>query len=110
MNRCRETAGVLFHKRCHYEATQACQSCNKPICRAHVRRFEAMEVCVTCARQWLSNPQYRNSQQHLRDDPYFYWYYHSSYHDPYGAEDYALFDQVEGNMSYGDVESQWEGT
>lgn len=114
MSRCRETAGVLFKKQCHFPSTQKCGACNKPICRMHVRQFSEREVCIACARTELQRePSSRGSYSHLRDDPYFYWYYSDSswFHDPYGEEDYALFDTgvEEGDFAAG-VEDQWEGT
>lgn len=48
---------------------------------------------------------------HLRDDPYFFWYYAGDawFDDPYGAEDYALFDAEEGDFGR-DVDHEWHGS
>ena len=48
---------------------------------------------------------------HLRDDPYFFWYYTGEhwFTDPYGAEDYSLFDGNHGNFGR-DVEREWHGS
>jgi hypothetical protein len=48
---------------------------------------------------------------HLRDDPYFFWYYSGDnwFHDPYGADDYALFDSDDSSFGQ-DVELEWHGS
>lgn len=109
MSRCRETAGILFKKRCQFPATGTCATCQKPVCRVHVRSLSDAEVCITCARTTMDDPTKRRSYAHMRDDPYFYWYYHSDAVDPYSDGDYALFD--EGGAEFGAaVDDQWEGT
>jgi hypothetical protein len=69
-------------------------------------------VCVGCLRELLKNPEQRAGYAHLRDDPYFYWYLHDDAYgpDPYGPEDFALFeDQRQGD--FGDhVDDGWAGT
>lgn len=110
MSRCRETAGILFKKRCQHPATQNCASCNKPICRVHVRLLGDKELCITCARASIEDdPTGRRSYAHLHDDPYFFWYYQSEVADPYGESDFSLFDGG-GAVFASDVEDQWEGT
>lgn len=49
--------------------------------------------------------------RHLRDDPYFFWYFAGAdwYADPYGAEDYALFDKGGGSFG-GHVDREWQGS
>ena len=110
MNRCRETAGILFKKRCDLPATQNCTSCNKPICRVHVRILGPSDVCISCARSSIeSDPGRGRSWGHLQDDPYFFWYYESDMDDPYTGADYALFDAGQEALGAA-VEDQWEGT
>jgi hypothetical protein len=109
MSRCRETAGILFKKRCQFPSTQACSKCNKPICRVHVRALSQGEVCIACARTMMDDPNGRRSYAHMRDDPYFYWYFHSGYDEPYSDSDYALFDDAGGDFGAA-VDDQWEGT
>ncbi|MCC6526074.1 MAG: hypothetical protein IT373_25730 [Polyangiaceae bacterium] len=108
MSRCRETSGILFQKACRAAAELACAQCQRPICRAHARSVATREVCVACARTALRDPGWRQSLVHLRDDPYFYWYYHPGYGDPYGPADYRLFDE-QGRFGAG-VDDPWQGT
>ena len=112
MSRCRESAGILFKRRCVEYAVTSCSQCRKPICATHSRQYWQTIACVTCLRKHLDNPQQRASFQHMRDDPYFYWYFwHDGWvGDPYGEEDYRLFDHAgDGNFDYG-TGDEWQGT
>jgi hypothetical protein len=112
MSRCRETSGVLFKHPCRADAETTCVGCNKPICASHGRPFERGQVCVTCVRAQLKNPAMRGSYGHLRDDPYFYWYYRPTHFlsDPYGRDDYALFDRDEPGDFGAGVDDAWQGS
>jgi uncharacterized membrane protein YgcG len=94
LSRCREVAGVLFKHPCRAEAVTACAACRKPVCGLHSRQVGQQTYCVTCLRNQLRDPRTRGSYAYLRDDPFFYWYYNDDtwFDDPYGADDYALFD------------------
>lgn len=109
MSRCRETAGILFKKRCQFPSTQACAQCQKPICRVHVRLLGGAETCISCARTRLEDPKQRRSMAHLQEDPYFYWYYASDLNDPYDESDYSLFEGESADFGAA-VDDQWEGT
>lgn len=112
MSRCRETAGILFKHSCHAAAVAECASCRKPVCATHHRRFPYGALCVSCLRTQLKNPAMRGSYAHLRDDPFFYWYYRPAgwLSDPYGEDDYALFDADDDADFGAGVESHWEGS
>jgi hypothetical protein len=47
----------------------------------------------------------------LRDDPYFFWYFTDTdwFLDPYGAEDYALFDSSDVGFGQG-ADAEWRGS
>ena len=110
MSRCRETAGVLFKHECAADAIAACATCGKPICGLHARPWGQGSACVTCLRAQLKDPQARGTFAHLRDDPYFYWYYNDlGFADPYGPDDFALFDAGAGALG-GDVPDDWSGS
>ncbi len=111
MSRCRETAGILFKKRCQYPSTQKCGSCNKPVCRVHIRVLgPSSEVCISCARSSIeADPSSRRSYGHLQDDPYFFWYYQAEFFDPCGESDYGLFAEG-GEAITSDLQDHWEGT
>ena len=109
MSRCRETAGILFKKRCQFPATHACSKCNKPICMVHLRDLNVGEVCIACARAVMAETKDRRSLAHMRDDPYFYWFFDDSDDYAYDDSDYALFDQEGGDFGAA-VDDQWEGT
>lgn len=111
MSRCREIAGVLFKHECAAEAVAACATCSKPICGLHGRQQGAGMLCVSCLRERLKDPQTRGTFAYLRDDPYFYWYYNDVdwFADPYGADDFALFDEGAGAIG-GDVPDDWSGS
>ena len=113
MNRCRETAGILFKRKFSAPAMGSCSQCQKPICQNHGRNYWQSVACVTCLREMIKQqPQQRQSQAHLRDDPYFYWYYVDDVwiDEPYGADDYALFDDYHDDHFGSDVHDGWEGT
>jgi hypothetical protein len=68
-------------------------------------------VCVSCLRQQMRQPAQRASYAHLRDDPYFFWYFHddSWLADPYGSDDYALFESDTQELGT-DVADSWSGS
>lgn len=112
MSRCRETAGILFQRKCAAPAVGTCSQCKKPICQTHGRNYWQSVACVTCLRELIKKqPQQKQSQAHLRDDPYFYWYYVDDHWDdePYGYDDYRLFDDDGGDFGADDY-GGWEGT
>lgn len=92
-------------------ATTQCVRCHKPICQTHSRGQGYGTTCISCLREAAKNPQQRASMAHLRDDPYFFWYFPGGdwFVDPYGAEDYALFDQGGAEFGKG-VEAEWSGS
>ncbi|MEM1033132.1 MAG: hypothetical protein AAF928_18655 [Myxococcota bacterium] len=113
MSRCRETAGILFPKKCGEPAVGACSQCKKPICKTHSRDYWQSIACVSCLRGLIEGqPQQKQSQAHLRDDPYFYWYYVDTpwNEEAYGASDYRLFDDAGGADFGADDYGGWEGT
>lgn len=97
MAKCQETAGLLFPTNCDQEATRRCTQCQKWVCDDHSRRLDSGDYCIRCVREFAKDRQLRHkpSMSHLRDDPYFYWYYWGSevFGDDYRAEDYAIFDR-----------------
>lgn len=109
--RCREQAGLLFKHRCQEPASGQCSMCHKPICQLHQRPQAYNVLCIGCTRnQFRANPYAKTSMGHLRDDPYFYWYFHSSsFHDPYGDDDYSLFDTDKGDIPDG-PDDAWAGS
>ncbi|MEZ4442654.1 MAG: hypothetical protein R3B72_26405 [Polyangiaceae bacterium] len=112
MTRCRETAGILFSRRCDRPAIGECTRCKKPICDHHGRRYWQSVACVACLRTLIKQqPQERQSQAHLRDDPYFYWYYVDDGWDsePYDGDDFALFQDAGPDFG-SDVQDGWQGT
>ena len=111
MNRCRETAGILFKHRCDAPAIGQCAQCQKPVCQTHARPWGQSLVCVSCLRQQVQPTGHRGSYAHLRDDPYFFWYFREDgwLGDPYGADDYALFDRGEHEFGTG-VTDPWTGS
>lgn len=113
MNRCRETAGVLFKHACKEHANQRCGRCQKPICERHARAVESGPLCVTCLREDVAAQEDRGSVAWLREDPYFYWY-HSSYqwgHSHYTRDDYRLFDSSHQPSDVdADLDAGWEGS
>ena len=112
MSRCRETAGVLFKHMCRADAVTTCSACQKPVCALHSRRHGYGTVCVSCLRTQMKNPNARGSYAHLRDDPYFFWYYNDYgwFDDPYGAEDYALFDAGRDMAGFAEGTQDWGGS
>jgi len=62
-------------------------------------------------REGFKDPYKRHSYAHLRDDPYFFWYFRegSWMKDPYGEEDYSLFDDAETDFG-GDAPDDWAGS
>ena len=111
MKRCRELAGILFKHECRAPATLQCVRCHKPVCNQHARGQGYGFTCVTCLREAMQNPAQRSNLAHLRDDPYFFWYFQGAnwYADPYGADDYALFDTSASEFGHG-TESEWHGS
>lgn len=110
--RCREVAGILFKKRCQLVATQTCVQCQKPTCHIHIRVVDQRPLCITCARTTLTSTRDRRSMAHLRDDPYFFWYYESDrwFDDDYDDSDYDLFSAGGDDGDFdGDVDD-WQGT
>lgn len=97
MQKCQETAGLLFPTECAQAATHQCQNCQRWVCDRHFRAIELAMYCVRCVRDMAKDPSMRHqsSMAHLRDDPHFYWYYWGSevFGDNYRAEDYAIFDR-----------------
>ena len=81
--------------------------CQKPVCSRHARWQGHNIVCVTCLRSELKNPYRKHSYAYLRDDPYFFWYFRegSFLNDPYGDEDYALFESSNSDRSF---QQDWE--
>jgi hypothetical protein len=111
MSRCRETAGILFKHRCQAAPVGYCAQCCRPVCQTHGKPHGYGVICVSCLRQQVSNPYHRGTYGHLQDDPYFFWYFRedSWFTDPYGAEDYALFDGGESGFGE-DVSDDWYGS
>ena len=107
---------MLFHHPCKNPATTRCSTCQKPICVRHTKEDQARPFCVTCLREQLKDRRGRGSRAHLRDDPYFYWYFHDSGWDnddePYSSSDYGLFDggPSAGALGDGDFDGGWEGS
>lgn len=62
-------------------------------------------------REGFKDPYKRHSYAHLRDDPYFFWYFRdgSWMKDPYGDEDYSLFDAGDADFG-GDAPDDWAGS
>ncbi|MCB9753562.1 MAG: hypothetical protein H6713_26770 [Myxococcales bacterium] len=111
MRRCKEIAGILFKRPCKEPAAYTCTSCGKPICEAHARPGGGAQSCVSCTREAMRDPSRRGTYAHLREDPYFFWYFHEDawFGEPYGDEDYSLFET--GASDFGDmVEDNWEGS
>jgi hypothetical protein len=111
VSRCRETAGILFKHRCNAPIIGNCVQCQKPVCATHGKPHGYGVICVSCLRNEVADPYKRGSYAYLRDDPYFFWYYRedSWFSDPYGAEDYALFDAAESDFG-ADVGDDWAGS
>ena len=111
MSKCREVAGLLFKHECNAPAASQCARCHKPICSTHARGQGYGTTCIGCLREAAKHPAQRASMAHLRDDPYFFWYYVGAdwFTDPYGAEDYALFDGNDGNFGR-HVDREWHGS
>ncbi len=112
MSRCREDAGILFQRKCNQPAVGQCGQCNKPICQTHGRNYWQSVACVSCLREMIKKqPQQRQSQAHLRDDPYFHWYFVDDQwmHESYSDHDYGLFDDHDGDLAP-DHGGGWEGT
>lgn len=111
MSKCREVSGVLFKHACTLDAVTQCTRCRKPICKTHTRGLGYQTTCISCLREFARDPAHRTNMAYLRDDPYFFWYYSGSgwFSDPYGAEDYALFDSQEVNFGAGG-ETEWAGS
>jgi arylsulfatase A-like enzyme len=111
MSGCREVAGVLFKHECGAPVVAQCARCGKPICAEHCRPEGYAAVCVGCLRLAMRNPAGRSTLAYLRDDPYFFWYHTGSdwFDDPYGADDFALFDSGESDFGQG-VETEWHGS
>lgn len=111
MQRCREIAGILFKHECSAAAVAECSTCRKPICGTHCRSLGQGAACIGCMRQVLQNPASRGSLAYLRDDPFFFWYYGGEewLGDPYGVDDFALFDSNDGDFAQG-AEPDWRGS
>jgi hypothetical protein len=62
-------------------------------------------------REAGKNPAGRANMAYLRDDPYFFWYFSTAdWHvDPYGEEDYALFDSNDVEFGQGS-DAEWRGS
>lgn len=112
MTQCRETSGILFRQPCSAEAVAACFNCQRPVCGRHARQVPQGFACVTCMRSELEHPDRRGSYAHLRDDPYFYWYYtRSPWHShPYDQDDFALFDRSRSGPLDNVTEDDWAGS
>ncbi len=111
MRRCKEIAGILFKRPCKQTAAHQCTHCGKPICESHARPSQGHQACVTCTREAMRDPSRRGTFAHLRDDPYFFWYFHQDtwFDEPYSDADYSLFET--GASDFGDmVEDHWEGS
>ncbi|MCA9654629.1 MAG: hypothetical protein H6712_10045 [Myxococcales bacterium] len=115
-DRCREVAGILFKRKCQLVATQTCSQCNKPTCHLHIRVLGGKPLCIACAREktheLAGSKDSRGSLGHLRDDPYFYWYYESGrwFDDGYETADFDVFSEDDGSDLGADVDDHWEGT
>lgn len=120
MSRCRETAGILFNRKCHAEAVGTCSECKKPVCQTHSRNYWESVTCITCLRELIkqkptekaTRARQKQTKAHLRDDPFFYWYYVDDvwFNEPYGDDDFALFTDTGGGDFGGDSHDTWEGT
>ena len=115
MSRCKETSGVLFSHPCKEQATGKCIRCQRPVCDRHLRTEQSRTFCVSCLRNDLRDRNARGSRAFLRDDPYFYWYFHDDgwFDDPYHEQDYSLFDAGAGAAALAGDESfdgAWEGS
>jgi hypothetical protein len=111
MSGCREVAGILFKHECGAPAVAQCARCGKPVCATHCRPDGYAPSCVGCLRAAMRSPAGRSTLAHLRDDPYFFWYHAGSdwFEDPYGADDYALFDSGGSDFGQG-AETEWHGS
>ena len=109
--RCCETQGLLFKRRCTSAATSHCSACNKPICSEHGRSANEQQLCIGCTRERIRGDASQSaSLSHLRDDPYFYWYYSNDMADPgFDDSDFALFNTT-GSPLDNQVADRWEGT
>ena len=113
MSRCKEKAGLLFPRPCEAAARAACARCHKPVCATHLRQAQGQPTCVGCVRADLRERQHRGSYAHLRDDPYFFWYFDQEqwFGESFTAEDYALFDGGAQAVDLdADLQSDWEGS
>jgi hypothetical protein len=112
MTRCREMAGILFKRKCEQQSVAQCAQCHKPVCNQHVKQSAAGPSCVTCVRNQLQDRSKRGNYSHLRDDPYFYWYFYDDFdNDPYDAGDYSVFDSGSSSSDYdGSFDNSWEGS
>ena len=71
-----------------------------PVCNVHARPTASGMACISCLRRTLRDPRQRPSFAHLRDDPYFYWYFDGGdWAEEYDRYDYALFDAGVGDAS-----------
>lgn len=109
--RCRETAGILFKKRCKLVATQSCGQCQKPTCHLHIRVMNGNPLCITCARTAVKQPGGRRSMANMQDDYYLFWYAESDswFDDDYDDGDYDVFSSGGDGDFDADVDD-WQGT
>jgi hypothetical protein len=116
MYACACKSGVLFDHACGAQASQACARCARPVCQTHARMTQNGLTCVDCLRQVMKDRQARGYFAHLRDDPYFFWYFDGAdWFDAYDEQDYALFDAGPGGGGESDdgalaVGEAWEGS
>ena len=109
--RCKATAGLLFPRQCDQPAGGQCQRCARPVCQAHVRQGPSGEpLCMTCVREGLREQRHRGSYAHLRDDPYFFWYFTAGLADDFTASDYLLFGDTGGGDFDASFERDWGGS
>ncbi len=111
MSRCKESAGFLFPRKCDQMANRQCGQCARAVCQLHHRDVQGRQLCISCVRAGMRDQQHRGSYAHLADDPYFYWYYHSSswFEGGFTAQDYALFDDSGVDFDAG-FEHDWGGS
>lgn len=114
MSRCKETSGILFNHPCKDAATAKCTQCHRPVCERHVRRDAGRPECVSCLRNTMRDRNARGSRAFLRDDPYFYWYFHDDgwFDDPYSEQDFGVFDERAGAAVLAEegFDGAWEGS
>jgi hypothetical protein len=111
VSQCQENAGILFNHACKNQATAQCAWCRKMVCSVHVRVFQTGTACVNCVRHVLKDRNQRSGYVHLREDPYFYWYFDGSdWEDGYNDYDYDIFSKKRQGGYYNQQDRGWEGT